>query len=123
MKWRPAPEELVRIFDAVIAAVPDAERRKMFGYPAAFSNGHMFAGLHQESFVLKLSPADYTAFLKIEGAKPFEPMPGRTMAGFVAVPPAMLRSPEDLKPWLKKAFGSAQAVPLKTPKPKTPRRK
>ncbi len=123
MKWRAAPAELVRIFDAAMEALPEAERRKMFGYPAAFSHGYMFAGLHQESFVLRLSPADYTAFLKIEGAKPFEPMPGRSMAGFVAVPPAMLQSPEELKSWLKKAFANVQSMPPKAPKAKTPRRK
>jgi hypothetical protein len=96
MKWRPAPPE-------------------MFGYPAAFANGHMFAGLHQDSFVLKLSAADYAAFLKLEGAKPFEPMPGRTMTGFVSVPPAMIGTPE-LGAWLKKACSFAMTLPAKTPK-------
>ena len=123
MKWRAAPSELVQIFDAAIGALPEAEKRKMFGYPAAFSNGYMLAGLHQESFVLRLSPADYTAFLKIEGAIPFEPMPGRSMGNFVAVPPAMLQSPEELQSWLKKAFANAKAMPPKAPKVKTLRRK
>jgi hypothetical protein len=28
-----------------------AQRRQMFGYPAAFVNGHLFAGLHQSNLV------------------------------------------------------------------------
>ncbi len=122
MKWRPAPEELVKFFDCVMGAVPEAERRKMFGYPAAFANGHLFASLHQESFVLKLAPVDYKDFLNIEGAKPFEHMPGRIMPGFVIVPPSVLKSPEDLKAWLRKAFAAALAAPPKKPSTKSPRK-
>ncbi|MBI2831104.1 MAG: TfoX/Sxy family protein [Chloroflexi bacterium] len=123
MKWRPAPPALVRKFDSVMEAVPQAERRKMFGYPAAFANGYMFAGLHQDSFVLRLSPADYSAFLKLEGARPFEPMPGRTMAGFVSVPPTVLESEGEIETWLEKAFAHANSLPPKEPKAKTRRAK
>ena len=98
-----------------MAVLPQAEKRKMFGCPAAFANGYMFAGLHQDSFVLKLPAADYAAFLKVEGAKPFEPMPGRVMSGFVVVPPEMLNS-DELKPWLEKAFSFTMSLPPKTPK-------
>ena len=115
MKWKPSPPELIEIFESAIEAVPEAERRKMFGYPCVFTNGYMFAGLHQDSLVLKLPPDEYAAFLKLEGATPFEPMPGRKMAGFVAVPRAMFQS-EDLKTWLKKAFASTRSLPPKKPK-------
>ena len=123
MKWRPAPPEMVKLFEAVVPAVPKAERRKMFGYPCLFSNGYLFAGLHQESFMLRLSPADYTAFMKIEGAKPFEPMPGHHMNGYVTVPPTMLQSSTELKSWLKKAFAGVQSLPPKAAKAKPARRK
>jgi TfoX/Sxy family transcriptional regulator of competence genes len=32
-----------------VAALPEIQQRKMFGYPAAFVNGHMFAGVFQAS--------------------------------------------------------------------------
>lgn len=38
---------LIHLFDAVLPFGPEIERRKMFGYPAAFLNSHLFAGLHQ----------------------------------------------------------------------------
>jgi TfoX/Sxy family transcriptional regulator of competence genes len=117
LKWKPAPPEMVKLFEVATQAVPQAEKRKMFGYPAVFANGHMFAGLHQDSFVLKLPAPDYAAFLKLEGAKPFEPMPGRPMTGFVAVPQAMVQSPE-LGTWLKKALSFAESQPPKTPRSK-----
>ncbi len=78
----------------------------------------MFAGLHQESFVLRLAPADVKAFLEIDGAKPFEPMPGRSMAGYVVVPESMLANSADLKKWLEKSFAYASSLPPKQAKAK-----
>jgi TfoX/Sxy family transcriptional regulator of competence genes len=51
----------------------------MFGYPAVFVNGNLFAGLHQENFILRLSEAHRTALCSQHGAQLFEPMPGRRM--------------------------------------------
>jgi len=117
MKWRPAPAELIAAFDEITKAVPDSERRKMFGYPCVFTNGRMFAGLHQNSLILRLNPKDYEEFLKIKGAVPFEPMPGRKMGTFVSVPPPMFAT-EELREWLKRAFASTQAMPSKAPVPR-----
>jgi TfoX/Sxy family transcriptional regulator of competence genes len=115
MTWKPAPPEMISLFARAIQAVPQAEPRKMFGYPAAFANGYMFAGLHQDSFVLKLSTADFAAFLQLPGARPFEPMPGRTMTGFVSVPPALFDTPT-LTGWLLRAHSFALALPPKPPR-------
>jgi len=118
MKWTPSPPGIVRIFDDIMSTLPQAGRRKMFGYPAAFANGHMIAGLHQQSFILRLSNEDYVAFLEVRGAKPFEPMPGRAMSGFVVVPERMLNS-ADLRPWLQKALAHALSLPPKATKTRT----
>jgi hypothetical protein len=34
-KWRPAPEAMVTKFDQAMLPFPQAERRKMFGYPCS----------------------------------------------------------------------------------------
>ena len=52
----------------------------MFGYPAAFVHGNMFAGLHENRLVLCLEEAAAGA-AKRSGAHDFEPTPGRTMKG------------------------------------------
>ncbi len=44
-KWEKSPQALVQLFDRVLPESPNVERRKMFGYPCAFVNGNMFAGL------------------------------------------------------------------------------
>lgn len=118
MKWQPSPGELVNAFDKTIESIPGAEKRKMFGYPASFVNGHMFAGLYRDSYVLRLSPTDCAAFLKLEGSKPFEPMPGHTMASYVVVPQSMLGAPDEIALWLRKALDYAKALPPKHRKAK-----
>jgi TfoX/Sxy family transcriptional regulator of competence genes len=90
-----------------------AERRKLFGYPSAFANGNMFAGLFQESLVLRLPEAERAKFLKLKGAHPFEPMAGRPMREYVVVPDAMLKSSRQLRGWLAKSYDYARTLPPK----------
>ena len=87
-KWSQAPESLVRRFGELIAALPGAEPRKVFVYPAAFVNGNMFCGCHQENVVLRLGEEDRAKLLQEEGARVFEPMPGRPMKEYVVAPAA-----------------------------------
>src|SRR3954451_22398613 len=80
-----SPPDLVERFAEVMDRFPDAERRKMFGYPAAFVGGNMATGLFADRWVVRL-PEEEIAPAKASGAEGFEPMPGRPMTGFVVVP-------------------------------------
>lgn len=44
-RWKPAPQKSIEAFEASLCFIPDITQRKMFGYPAAFVNGYLFAGL------------------------------------------------------------------------------
>jgi len=120
-KWRPSPPELIELFDKAMTALPDAQKRKMFGYPAAFVGGNMFTGLHQENMVLRLPEGEGEKFLGMKGASAFEPMPGRAMKEYVVVPEQVLKKPAELKKWLRKSFDYASSLPPK--EKKKPRRK
>jgi TfoX/Sxy family transcriptional regulator of competence genes len=115
-KWRPSPEALVQLFGRVVDPIVGAERRKMFGYPCAFVNGQMFAGLHQEKMVLRLPVDERGEFLKLEGAEIFEPMPGRVMKEYVVVPQGLFGQPDQLTEWLIASFHYAQSLEPKTPR-------
>jgi TfoX/Sxy family transcriptional regulator of competence genes len=117
-KWTKAPASLVDTFSTALEALPQATPRKMFGYPAAFVNFNMFAGLFQKSMILRLAPKDRATCLTIDGAKPFEPMPGRVMKEYVVVPESMLRSRGDLARWMAKAFEFANGLVPKASKGK-----
>ena len=112
----PSPPALVRRFDAGVRALRGVERRKMFGYPAMFVNGNMFAGLVRDKMVLRLGTADVEKFLGLPGAEPFIAMGGRRMKQWVVVPATMLKSPRALKPWLARALAHGRSLPAKVPR-------
>ena len=114
--WSKSPEDLQQAFHAAMTGFPDAERRQMFGYPAAFANGNMWTGLHQVNWVVRLPDAARAELLGIEGAGPFEPIPGRPMTGFAVLPASIVNDPEELHEWLHRAFEHALAMPPKAPK-------
>ena len=60
----------------------------MFGYPCAFVNGNMFAGLFQDRIFVRLSPDDRSGLDRTHGAIDFEPMPRRPMKAYAVVPDA-----------------------------------
>ena len=75
-RWKKSSAERVALFDAVLSGQPGAERRQMFGYPAAFVNGNLATGLHQDDWMVRLGEQDRAA-LAAKGGRPFEPMPGQ----------------------------------------------
>lgn len=117
-KFTPAPEALKMRFAEIIARFPEAEPRKMFGYPCAFVNGQMFVGTFADSLMLRLSENDRAKFLKLPDAKQFEPMPGRPMKEYVQVPGVILDSDKELNKWLTKSLAYAAALPPKVKKAK-----
>ena len=122
MKWAAAPPALVERFERALRRYPEAQTRKMFGYPAAFVHGNMLAGLFQDSMMLRLSADDLTRFRKQWGAQPFEPMPGRVMREYAVAPPAIVDSEAELGKWLDDAFRYVSALPAKAAKPSRAKR-
>ena len=116
-KWKPASEEWTRAFDAALPQSKTVERRKMFGYPAAFVNGNMACGLHQDGLVLRLGEDDRAALQK-EGGVPFEPMKGRVMTGYVVAPQTMASRTAELKRWIERSIAFASSLPKKAKKAK-----
>lgn len=115
MKWRKPSAELIKTFEEVTPGSP-ATPRKMFGFPAAFVNGNMFMGLHQEDMLLRLPEDSRAELLKMDGARIFEPMPGRPMREYVVVPPALLKDHGKLAQWAKRALEYGLSLPPKAAK-------
>jgi TfoX/Sxy family transcriptional regulator of competence genes len=113
--WRkPSPEMVERFHDAV-AGIDGVEVRKMFGMPAAFLNGNMVGGLHQDTIMLRL-PDDLRAERFAEGWSAFEPMPGRPMREYVALPPDVAADVDAARGWLERAAAHVRTLPPKAPK-------
>jgi len=76
----------------------------------------MFAGLHQESFIVRLSEADRASAGERHGARAFEPMPGRPMREYVVLPEAVLADRRKLATYMRRALDYAGSLPPKVKK-------
>ncbi|HET6475656.1 MAG TPA: TfoX/Sxy family protein [Thermoleophilia bacterium] len=121
-KWRKPDETLVRLLDETISGLEfdqPVDYRPMFGCPAYFTGGNMFAGVWQETVMLRL-PEDERAAVTAAGGGPFEPMEGRPMKEYVALPASMVADPAEAAGWVRRAAAYAASLP---PKQKKPRKK
>jgi TfoX/Sxy family transcriptional regulator of competence genes len=117
MTWQKPAADLVARFQTSLPGDPRIERRSMFGCPCAFTGGNMFAGVHEQSLILRLPPGRREVLLAQGAAQPFVVM-GRSMREYVAVPAAASRDQATLRAWLAEAFGHAAAMPPKAAKPR-----
>ena len=116
MKLDKPPPKLIETFEAVTPG-PPAQPRKMFGYPSAFVNGNMFMGLFRDTMIVRL-PEEMRENLFALGGRPFEPMPGRAMTGYVVVPAGWQKKPDATRAWIVTALSWSRALPAKTKKAK-----
>jgi TfoX/Sxy family transcriptional regulator of competence genes len=110
-----APTALIDHFNSTTDALlgqPGVERRKMFGFPACFTNGNMFTGLHGSNWIVRLAEGQASA-LTDAGGEHFEPMPGRPMRGFYTLPRRVLDDDRALGTWLERALAHAASMPAK----------
>ena len=115
--WRKAPAELKERFEAAVAGIEGLEQRQMFGYPAGFIGGNMTTGLHQESWIVRLPEAERQERLDA-GWSVFEPMPGRPMREYVALPDEVAADPDQARAWVERAAAYVRGLPPKEPKPR-----
>lgn len=123
--WPQPNPRLVELLDTTIAGLDlDApiDFRPMFGCPAYFTGGNMFAGVWHDAVMLRL-PENQRELANTAGAAPFEPMPGRPMKEYVALPASMVEDPATAAEWVGRAAAYAASLPPKAPQPKKPRAK
>jgi TfoX/Sxy family transcriptional regulator of competence genes len=118
MAWEKAPQWLVELFGVSLPDGRGLERRKMFGYPAAFANGHMFAGVFQDVVFARLPPRERAELEAEYGVRHFEVMPGRPMTAYYVFPDAILEDEAEFARLLAAAYAGAAAMPPKEKKPR-----
>jgi hypothetical protein len=107
-----SPPELDERFAAVLDGYPDAVRKRMFGYPAAFVGGNMATGLFADQWVVRLPDAEIGP-ARAAGAGSFEPMPGKPMKAFVVIPAADVADDAALHVWVERGLAHARSMPAK----------
>jgi TfoX/Sxy family transcriptional regulator of competence genes len=118
MAWKKVSPAVCEILEESLAGFP-AEKRKMFGSPTFFINNNMFAGAHEENLILRLTESDRRAIREEnDEIVPFEPMAGRPMKEYVAIPEPLLAERDWLMGWIERSFSFASSLPPKEKKKK-----
>lgn len=105
--WKKVPAERATRFDAALPVLADVERRKMFGCPAAFVNGNLFAGLHVDRLMVRL-PARAKERPCV--------LVGRTMKEYAQFADALEMADRDLANWVAQAYAFTRAMSAKVSK-------
>ena len=112
-KFEKSPPALIERFGEVATRFPEAERRKMFGYPALFVGGNLVTGLFADRWMIRLADDDRADLLELPGAAPFEPMPGRTMTGYAVLPEDVVADDDAVDAWVGRAIALGKTLPAK----------
>jgi TfoX/Sxy family transcriptional regulator of competence genes len=114
MKMPKPSEKAKSAFTALVPGEPSITLRPMFGNLAAFVNGNMFAGLFGEGLFVRLPDVEAA---KVKGGRPFEPVAGHRMGGYVMVQADWQSRPAAVKPLISRALALTRAMPAKARKP------
>jgi len=114
-----SPPALIERFDTVASDFPEATRRLTFGFPCLYVGGNMVTGLYGESWHVRVDKDDTDELLRLPGARPFEPMPGRPMTGFTLLPETIVDDDAAVREWVGRAIAHVSTMPVKTPKPRS----
>ena len=97
-------------FTNILLSWPRTSTRRMFGSDAFFVGDRMFAFLWEETVVAKLPEAEQEAAFASFHARPFTVGQGRPFGDWVEFAGAGA-PPEELLPWLKRAYRHVQVTP------------
>ena len=118
MDWEKPSPELTRILEEAAEPFAVIERRKMFGCPAYYINGNMFAGVYGTQLFLRLPPDTRAELQSSMDAKPFEPIAGRPMKEYMAMPQEIWSDTAALDEWMRRSVEFVSGIPPKQPKPR-----
>jgi TfoX/Sxy family transcriptional regulator of competence genes len=119
---KPDPANVDR-FNRALPNDPLVERKKMFGFPAAFVNGNFFVGLHGQKVVARLPGGIKEQLPELAASPIFDPMEtGKGMKDWWEVPQAITEDERRLASFFAAALERVALLPPKEAKPKKPRR-
>ena len=102
-------------YEEAVPADPRAVKGKMFGFPCAFVNGHMFFGTFSGAVVARVGEARLQALIAEGKGRAFEPMDGRPWREYLSVPTGSL-SDRQVAAIAEEAFQLTAKLPPKPPK-------
>lgn len=115
MKMPSPSPDAVRLLESLVEGDDRFLVKKVFGQPAAFVCGNMCLGVFGPDVFARLGEADRTQAQQIPGVRPFEPMPGRPMTGYLVLPRTIWNDRKRRRDWVERAVKYTMSLPPKKP--------
>ena len=118
MAWKKANKELISLLESEMLKYK-CDRKMMFGSPTFFINNNMFADVHEDTVIIRLSEGDRKDIFSLYGEiLPFVPMEGHVMKEYAALPESVSSKAEIFEEWLERSYQYAVSLPPKETKHK-----
>ena len=101
-----------RVEDALAGQI-GIVKKKMFGVACYMRDGNAFAGVWDDSLIVRTGPVAYEAALQESFVREFD-ITGKPMTGWVVVEPEAIDEDPELRAWLNRAMDFAKTLPKKT---------
>jgi hypothetical protein len=101
-----------RVEDALAGQI-GIVKKKMFGVACYMRDGNAFAGVWDDSLIVRTGPGAYEAALQESFVREFD-ITGKPMTGWVVVEPEAIDEDPELREWLNRAMDFVMTLPKKT---------
>ena len=113
MKLPKPASESTALFEKLAAEDTRLSVKKVFGNPTAFVNGNMCFGVFGSDVFFRLGDSDQKLAATIPKVRPFEPMAGRPMRGYMVIPRTILEDGTEARRWVERSVTHTQSLPAK----------
>ncbi len=110
----PFDEILACRVEEALARESGIVKKKMFGVACYMQHGKAFAGVWNDSLIIRTGPEAYEAALAESFVSEFD-ITGKPMTGWVVVDPDGIDDDKPLREWLGRAIEFARTLPKKRP--------
>jgi len=106
-------QNLAERIRTILEAYSPIVEKKMFGGVGFMLRGNLACGVQGEDLIVRIGEAQNEIALTQPFVRPFMPVPGRPMAGWILVAPDGTSTDQELKGWLNKGVEFASTLPEK----------
>jgi hypothetical protein len=111
------------LFNRLLARQTGIVKKKMFGVACYMRDGNAFAGIWNDSLIVRTGPHHYPSALREPDVREFD-ITGKPIKGWVVVGPQGIEDEAALRDWLRRALAFAMTLPKnRLKKPRKPRKR
>jgi TfoX/Sxy family transcriptional regulator of competence genes len=109
----PYDQNLAERIRSALKEHPTIVEKKMFGGVGFIFNGNLVCGVQGDDLIVRVGVQNNEAALSQPHVRPFMPIPGKPMAGWILVAPEGIPTDQDLEKWVRTGYRYAYSLPEK----------